>query len=57
METLNHEYLPWPTDLDGRKLQDNMSAEWPFSLIKEIVMERVNQFSIDTVFIVPLISL
>ena len=34
---------------DNRALQDSMNAEWPPALIQEIVMERVNQYSIDTV--------
>ena len=36
-----------------RELQDDMSAEWPSALIQEIVMERVNQYSIDTVVTPP----
>jgi hypothetical protein len=35
--------------VNSSDLQDNLSAEWPFSLIKGIVLGRILQYDIDTV--------
>ena len=37
------------TNTDNRKLQDDMNAFWPLSLIQEIIMERVARYAIDTI--------